>query len=273
MMDCGFTHRRDQGAARARLGLAPGDLAGHRRHARARRPPGRCRALREAPRDPGLPHARHRAVAARGLSRGARAPHRFARALRDRRPRGRAASRCRTTRASRCSTSSATARSRLGVVTDLGLHHRSTSSKSSPRCDALVLECNHDLDMLMSGSYPVSLKQRVSGRFGHLSNARRGRAAREPRLLASCGTSSPRTSRSRTTPRRSRSPRSPARWAARTRGSASRPRKPGSTGARSRASLDEGGRGTVQPSATPRPLTLRCPREPKMNGGCGTRGA
>ena len=37
-------------------------------------------------------------------------------------------------------------------------------------CEALVVECNHDLDMLMTGPYPVSLKQRVSGRFGHLSN-------------------------------------------------------------------------------------------------------
>jgi phosphoribosyl 1,2-cyclic phosphodiesterase len=38
------------------------------------------------------------------------------------------------------------------------------------RCTALVIECNHDLDMLMEGPYPVSLKQRVSGRFGHLDN-------------------------------------------------------------------------------------------------------
>jgi len=33
-----------------------------------------------------------------------------------------------------------------------------------------VVECNHDLDMLMEGPYPVSLKHRVSGRFGHLDN-------------------------------------------------------------------------------------------------------
>jgi phosphoribosyl 1,2-cyclic phosphodiesterase len=36
--------------------------------------------------------------------------------------------------------------------------------------DALVLECNHDLDMLMNGPYPPGLKRRVSGRFGHLDN-------------------------------------------------------------------------------------------------------
>ena len=37
-------------------------------------------------------------------------------------------------------------------------------------CHGLVLECNHDLDLLMQGPYPWSLKQRVSGRLGHLDN-------------------------------------------------------------------------------------------------------
>ncbi len=37
-------------------------------------------------------------------------------------------------------------------------------------CEALVLECNHDLNMLMDGPYPASLKKRVAGRFGHLDN-------------------------------------------------------------------------------------------------------
>jgi len=37
-------------------------------------------------------------------------------------------------------------------------------------CDALVLECNHDREMLRNGNYPASLKQRISGRFGHLCN-------------------------------------------------------------------------------------------------------
>lgn len=58
---------------------------------------------------------------------------------------------------------------RLGVLTDTGsitAHIESTLSG----CDALVLECNHDLDMLMNGPYPASLKRRVSGRFGHLDN-------------------------------------------------------------------------------------------------------
>jgi phosphoribosyl 1,2-cyclic phosphodiesterase len=34
----------------------------------------------------------------------------------------------------------------------------------------LVLESNHDLDMLRDGPYPWPLKQRVGGRHGHLSN-------------------------------------------------------------------------------------------------------
>lgn len=58
---------------------------------------------------------------------------------------------------------------RLGVVTDLGCVTQHVVEKLSG-CTALVVECNHDLDMLMEGPYPVSLKQRVSGRFGHLDN-------------------------------------------------------------------------------------------------------
>jgi phosphoribosyl 1,2-cyclic phosphodiesterase len=58
---------------------------------------------------------------------------------------------------------------RLGVVTDLGTLTQHVVEKLSG-CHALVIECNHDLDMLMSGSYPDGLKRRVSGRFGHLCN-------------------------------------------------------------------------------------------------------
>jgi phosphoribosyl 1,2-cyclic phosphodiesterase len=58
---------------------------------------------------------------------------------------------------------------RLGVLTDTGAltsHIEATLSG----CDGLVLECNHDLGMLMSGNYPASLKRRVAGKFGHLDN-------------------------------------------------------------------------------------------------------
>jgi phosphoribosyl 1,2-cyclic phosphodiesterase len=36
--------------------------------------------------------------------------------------------------------------------------------------DALLLECNHDPDMLVNGPYPPSLQARVGGSYGHLSN-------------------------------------------------------------------------------------------------------
>jgi phosphoribosyl 1,2-cyclic phosphodiesterase len=60
--------------------------------------------------------------------------------------------------------------SRLGVLTDLGIPTSHVQEKLSG-CHALVVECNHDLDMLMNGAYPFALKQRVAGRFGHLDNA------------------------------------------------------------------------------------------------------
>ncbi len=63
---------------------------------------------------------------------------------------------------------------RLGVVTDIGTVTQHVVEKLSD-CEALVVECNHDLDMLMEGPYPVSLKHRVAGRFGHLCNADAGR--------------------------------------------------------------------------------------------------
>ena len=42
-------------------------------------------------------------------------------------------------------------------------------------CDALILEANHDPAMLASGAYPFSLKQRVGGAWGHLSNQQAAR--------------------------------------------------------------------------------------------------
>jgi phosphoribosyl 1,2-cyclic phosphodiesterase len=59
---------------------------------------------------------------------------------------------------------------RLGVLTDLGTPTSHVQEKLSG-CHALVIECNHDLGMLMDGPYPLGLKQRISGRFGHLDNA------------------------------------------------------------------------------------------------------
>ena len=58
---------------------------------------------------------------------------------------------------------------RLGILTDAG-HATPHIEATLSGCDALVLECNHDAEMLRNGSYPASLKQRVGGRYGHLSN-------------------------------------------------------------------------------------------------------
>jgi phosphoribosyl 1,2-cyclic phosphodiesterase len=57
----------------------------------------------------------------------------------------------------------------LGVLTDIGAPTAHVQAALSG-CDALVLECNHDLDLLRSGSYPQWLKDRVAGPFGHLDN-------------------------------------------------------------------------------------------------------
>jgi phosphoribosyl 1,2-cyclic phosphodiesterase len=58
---------------------------------------------------------------------------------------------------------------RLGVVTDLGYIPESIKFHLR-RTDLLLLEANHDLDMLKVGPYPWSVKQRVMSRVGHLSN-------------------------------------------------------------------------------------------------------
>jgi phosphoribosyl 1,2-cyclic phosphodiesterase len=58
---------------------------------------------------------------------------------------------------------------RFAMLTDVGhcTEHIKTQLKD---CDALLLECNHDKTMLLTGSYPQSLKERVAGLYGHLSN-------------------------------------------------------------------------------------------------------
>ena len=58
---------------------------------------------------------------------------------------------------------------RLGICTDTGIGSRLISHRLSG-CDGLVLEFNHDPEMLKNGPYPQSLKQRVHSTEGHLSN-------------------------------------------------------------------------------------------------------
>ncbi|MGN6804998.1 MAG: MBL fold metallo-hydrolase [Trinickia sp.] len=58
---------------------------------------------------------------------------------------------------------------RLGVLTDVGTSTPHITAMLHD-CDALVLECNHDVDMLATSRYPASLKARIGGNHGHLSN-------------------------------------------------------------------------------------------------------
>ena len=57
----------------------------------------------------------------------------------------------------------------LGYATDLGCVTAAVE-EGLLGCEAVVLECNHDPDMLMTGPYPYHLKKRIASRCGHLSN-------------------------------------------------------------------------------------------------------
>ncbi len=61
------------------------------------------------------------------------------------------------------------AEGRIGYATDLGLSTRLVAD-CLERSRILVLESNHDEQMLLDGPYPWPLKQRIQGRHGHLSN-------------------------------------------------------------------------------------------------------
>jgi phosphoribosyl 1,2-cyclic phosphodiesterase len=59
---------------------------------------------------------------------------------------------------------------RFGVLTDLG-HVSTHVTQELAGCGTLVLECNHDEQMLQGSSYPAFLKRRVGGAWGHLANS------------------------------------------------------------------------------------------------------
>lgn len=59
--------------------------------------------------------------------------------------------------------------STIAIATDLGIV-TSLVREHLKRCDLLILEANHDPEMLETGPYPWPLKQRISSRIGHLSN-------------------------------------------------------------------------------------------------------
>ncbi len=58
---------------------------------------------------------------------------------------------------------------KIGIATDLGIA-TSMVKEHLKGCSLLILEANHDVDMLINGPYPWPLKQRISSRSGHLSN-------------------------------------------------------------------------------------------------------
>jgi phosphoribosyl 1,2-cyclic phosphodiesterase len=67
---------------------------------------------------------------------------------------------------------------KITQLTDIGYlpDHIAESLRGS---HVLILESNHDLEMLRVGPYPWSLKQRLMGRYGHLSNFAVGRFLRD----------------------------------------------------------------------------------------------
>jgi phosphoribosyl 1,2-cyclic phosphodiesterase len=67
---------------------------------------------------------------------------------------------------------------RVGIAYDIG-HLTERFIQSFSDCDMLLLESNHDAQLLRTGPYPWSVKQRVAGPNGHLSNAECGLMARE----------------------------------------------------------------------------------------------
>jgi len=58
---------------------------------------------------------------------------------------------------------------KIGLATDLGIV-TGVVKMHLQACDVLILEANHDPQMLIDGPYPWPLKQRIRGRGGHLSN-------------------------------------------------------------------------------------------------------
>ncbi len=67
-----------------------------------------------------------------------------------------------------------TAKQSCAVVTDLGCYDDALTEQLK-ELDMVLIEANHDIRMLQTGSYPFHLKQRIWGNLGHLSNENCGR--------------------------------------------------------------------------------------------------
>lgn len=63
--------------------------------------------------------------------------------------------------------------SKVGIATDFGTYDEYLVEKMQG-CETLLVESNHDVNMLMVGPYPYPLKRRILGNKGHLSNDRAG---------------------------------------------------------------------------------------------------
>ena len=72
----------------------------------------------------------------------------------------------------------------IAIATDIG-HISATIENALTGADYVILESNHDVNMLLSGSYPYELKRRILSDRGHLSNEN---AAEFARRLAGSGT-------------------------------------------------------------------------------------
>lgn len=59
---------------------------------------------------------------------------------------------------------------KVGIVIDLGCITRNVSY-ALRGCDGLMIESNHDIEMLRNGAYPEMVKHRIRSRDGHLSNS------------------------------------------------------------------------------------------------------
>jgi phosphoribosyl 1,2-cyclic phosphodiesterase len=73
---------------------------------------------------------------------------------------------------------------KFGVATDMG-HVTQPALDALRGCDAVLIESNHDPEMLRLGPYPADLKARIAGRYGHLPNAEAASLAAD---LAAAGT-------------------------------------------------------------------------------------
>ncbi|NQU12911.1 MAG: MBL fold metallo-hydrolase [Desulfobacteraceae bacterium] len=67
---------------------------------------------------------------------------------------------------------------RMGLITDLGRSTRLVVDRLR-ECNALIVEFNHDQEMLEEGPYPLDLKRRIKGPDGHLSNKQAGDLVRK----------------------------------------------------------------------------------------------